>query len=228
MTGAKGPDIDPFPTNEALEAEFERERRETEDLLAAFDRPARGAARSVPSGGPGFVEYYAGDPATRAAERSPREPRPARPAPRQVDLATVVKPQRQRRRASVPPWLFWGGASASMLGLGFVVAVVTTTDPAATRPASQAGATVPAAAPVAAPALRMGRDEVPAPVPTSQSESAEAAPPATAAPATTPLVPPPRPRADGSSAPHRPSGDGTAAPPPPTSRPAEDGPIRRL
>ncbi len=225
MTGAKGPEIDPFPTNEALEAELEKERRETEDLLAAFDRPARGAARSVPSGGPGFVEYYAGDPATRAAERSPREPRPARAVPRRADLATVVKPQ--RRRAGVPPWLFWGGASASMLAVGFVVAVLTTRDPVATRHATPPAPTISAAAPVAAPALRMGRDEVPAPVP-SQSGSAEAAPPATAAVATAPLTPPPRLRGEGSSAPHRPSGDGTAAPPPPTSRPAEDGPIRRL
>ena len=219
MSGAKATDSDPLPSNEALEAELAKERRETEDLLAAFDRPGGGAARSVPSGGPGFVEYYAGD--ARAAERSPREPRRARPAPpRQAELATVVK--RPRRRVSLPPWLFWAGVSAAMLGVGFVVAVLTTRDPAPR--AAPTTPVVSAAPPAVAPASATGRDdEVPAPDPTpAQRGSVSAAPPVTATTSS------PRPQSDVGSSP-RPAGRGGAASPPAsTSRAAEDGPIRRL
>ena len=220
VSGAEVPDSDPLPSNEALEADVARERREAEDLLAAFDRPARGAARSVPSGGPGFVEYYAGDPGARTAAPAPRAHRRPVPAPRQADLATVVKPQ--RRRPSIPPWLFWAGASASMLGLGFVVAVLTTRDPASAPPSQSSPAVSgPPRASIQAPAT--ARDDVPAPDPAPR-----AGPPSTAASTLPARSSAPRAPDEGNAAPRPPIRPGPATPPASTSRPAEDGPIRRL
>ena len=50
---------DEIPLIHALEAAENQERKETEDLLAAFDRSGRGPKRPVPVGGSGFIEYYA-------------------------------------------------------------------------------------------------------------------------------------------------------------------------
>lgn len=181
---------DDIPPVHVLEAAQNQDRKETEDLLAGFDRPGRGPKK--PSVERDFVDYYAKKKSGGDSGRGPSSSPPAtenRLAPRQMDVSTVVKP---RKRAGTPAWLAWGGAAFLMLGVGGLVAYLATADskPRSATPGTSATTTISAAfAPEPA-----NRDVIPPPAPADPTTTT-----------TTPvLVTEPPPRASGRRDPHAP------------------------
>ena len=173
---------DEIPPIHVLEAAHNQDRKETEDLLAGFDRPGRGPKKPSPERD--FVDYYAkksgGPDSGRSAPTVPRIPF----VPRQIDVATVVKPRKTPLRA--PPWLGWAAAALLMLSFGGLVAFHATGE---TRPKAVATATTITAG--TGPALS-ARDIVPPPAPPEPTTTTT-----TAVTVVEPIVtapePPPRP-----------------------------------
>jgi hypothetical protein len=114
---------DPIPSLDALEAAARRDREETEDLLAGFDRPGRVPQRPRERD---FVSHFA----PRAKEPSPP------PSSRRLDPPTVVVPRRRNAlgKRPMPDWLPWAAAALLMVLFGGLVAFVATGD---APPASQ-------------------------------------------------------------------------------------------
>lgn len=160
---------DPIPPVHVLEAAQDQEKKETEDLLAGFDRPGRGPKK--PEGERDFVEYFA-----KKAGATPTPP-PVRaavspPRPKQVDIETVVVPR--NKKTGVGTWLL---AAAVMLGLGGMVAFFATRDDAKTSSVGSA-TTITSTSPP--PSTRSSHDDIPPPPPASEVSSAPAIdPPAT-------------------------------------------------
>jgi hypothetical protein len=137
---------DDIPPVHVLEAAQNQDRKETEDLLAGFDRPGRGPKPA--SKERDFVDYYARKKAG-AESGSGRVASIASPVIRvkQADVSTVIKP---RKKEGAPAWLVWAGAAALMLAVGGVVAFLATSDshPSAGAPSGPSAAmTISAATP---------------------------------------------------------------------------------
>ena len=118
---------DEIPPVHVLEAAHKQDRRETEDLLAGFDRPGRGPKKPSPERD--FVDYYAKKKGGPDSGR-PSNASPGAGPPRQIDVSTVVKPRKDKARG-MPAWLGWAGAAVLMLGIGGLVAYLATGE---TRP----------------------------------------------------------------------------------------------
>ncbi|MBS2011773.1 MAG: hypothetical protein JST00_02570 [Deltaproteobacteria bacterium] len=174
---------DPIPPVHVLEAAADQEKKETEDLLAGFDRPGRGPKK--PEGERDFVEYFAkkkgdarGTPTPPpAGVRAGAAAQPARP--KQVDIATVVVPR--DKKPALAPWLI---AGALMLATGGVVAFLATRGDgdANARKTAGVGATTTITNASPPPSTQSSHDEIPPPPPasevaTSTTEPASAAPP---------------------------------------------------
>lgn len=134
---------DDIPPVHVLEAAQNQDRKETEDLLAGFDRPGRGP--KPVSKERDFVDYYARKkPGSvpsgggRAAAPIATEA-PSRAVPRQRDVSTVIT----RRKGEMPAWLGWAAAALGMLLVGGVVAYLATADgrPSALAPTAPSAAT---------------------------------------------------------------------------------------
>jgi hypothetical protein len=134
---------DDIPPVHVLEAAQNQDRKETEDLLAGFDRPGRGP--KPVSKERDFVDYYARKkPGSvpsgggRAAAPIANEA-PSRPVPRQGDVSTVIIP----RKGEMPRWLGWAAAAVAMLLVGGLVAYLATADgrPSALAPTAPSAAT---------------------------------------------------------------------------------------
>lgn len=183
---------DDIPPVHVLEAAQNQERKETEDLLAGFDRPGRGPKK--PSAERDFVDYYV---KKKGGPDSGRGPSPASasaaapaPAPRQAEVATVVKPRKTR---GLPPWMAWAGPGLAMLALGGVVAYFAMGDgrsSGGTRTGPGAATTITAAT---TPLQVVDRDVFPPPAPADPTTTTALT--VTAPPLTAPSVsePPPRP-----------------------------------
>jgi len=188
---------DPIPPVHVLEAAQDQEKKETEDLLAGFDRPGRGPKK--PEGERDFVEYFAKKsgatptpPPVRAAAA------PAVRRPKQADIETVVVPR--NKKPGVGTWLL---AAAVMLGLGGMIAFFATRDDVKTSSVGSA-TTITSTSPP--PSTRSSHDDIPPPPPASEVSSGPAIdPPSTADTAATNVAPP-------SSAPKKrdPKGAGSA------------------
>jgi hypothetical protein len=149
---------DDVPPIHVLEAAVHQDRKETEDLLAGFDRPGRGPKKPSPERD--FVDYYAKRKGGPESGRSPATPggslRPV--GPRQINVSTVVKPRKTRGGAA---WLGWAAAALLMLGIGGLVAFLATGE---THPTSTG--TPPSAATItAATPSQTTRDIIPPPGP---------------------------------------------------------------
>ena len=160
---------DDIPPVHVLEAAQNQERKETEDLLAGFDRPGRGP--KPVSKERDFVDYYARKkPGTvpsgggRAAAPIANEA-PSRPVPRQGDVSTVIIP----RKGEMPAWLGWAAAAVGMLLVGGLVAYLATADgrPSALAPTAPSAATTitSATSPVQQSADTNGDTNIPPPGP---------------------------------------------------------------
>lgn len=157
---------DPIPPVHVLEAAADQDKKETEDLLAGFDRPGRGPKK--PEGERDFVEYFAKKKGTPTPPpvgvRPAAAAQPARP--KQVDIATVVVPR--DKKPVLAPWLI---AGAVMLVLGGAVAFLATRtgDDANARKTAGVGATtttITNASPP--PSTRSSHDDIPPPPPASE------------------------------------------------------------
>ncbi len=142
-----------------LVAAERQDRKETEDLLAGFDRPGRGPKK--PGSERDFVDYYAKKKKNGPdSGRGPSSGPAVVMGPRQIDVVTVVKP---RKTEGTPGWVVWLGAAVLMLGVGGAVAFIATSDarPNAKAPTGpSATTTISAATP-----LPSGRDVIPPPAP---------------------------------------------------------------
>lgn len=173
-----------------LEAAHAQDRKETEDLLAGFDRRGRPRASS-PNAQRDFVDYYA---------KKKGEARPAAgraDAPRQKDVATFVLP----RKKKAPAWLPWAGIGAAMLLLGGVVAFFATADNTSGGAAASAPSAATTITAATAPSGRLD-EAIPPPPPADEAaalvapttitatpeEPAPTAPVATTAPAPRPVT----------------------------------------
>jgi hypothetical protein len=106
---------EPIPPVHVLEAAQQQERKETDDLLAGFDKPGRNPRRN-PSGD--FVDYYSKKKDDRGTPSNPsREVRKGRP-----DASTVVIP----RKKATPAWVAYAGVAAVMATLAGAIAYVAT------------------------------------------------------------------------------------------------------
>ena len=175
-----GPTVaDEIPPVHVLEAAQSQDRKETEDLLAGFDRPDRGPKKPSAERDRDFVDYYAKKKGGRDSGRGPSSgPAPVL-GPRAADVATVVKPRKTR---GMPAWLAWAGPGLVMLSLGGVVAYFALGSegrPTAGPRIGPGAATTITAATTAIPA---SRDLVPPPAP---------ADPTTTTPITVTEPPPP-------------------------------------
>lgn len=168
---------DPIPPVHVLEAAQDQEKKETEDLLAGFDRPGRGPKK--PEGERDFVEYFAKKsgatptpPPVRAVAGAAA---PAVRRPKQADIETVVVPR--NKKAGAGTWLL---AAAVMLGLGGMVAFLATRDDAKTSSVGSA-TTITSTSPP--PSTRSSHDDIPPPPPASEV-APSVDPPVTDPPAT--------------------------------------------
>lgn len=159
---------DPIPPVHVLEAAQDQEKKETEDLLAGFDRPGRGPKK--PAEERDFVEYFT------KKKSDPRMPTPtpgavrasAQPTrPKQAEISTVVVPR--EKKSGLGTWL---AAGAIMIALGGVVAFVATKDESKPVPSVGAATTITNASPP--PTTRTSKEDIPPPPPAT-----EVAPPAT-------------------------------------------------
>lgn len=106
------PDVttpDAAPKMHILQAEIRQDRKETEELLAGFERPNRSPPRRPTPRPRDFVDYHLARGTPADERRAPREAS----APRAADEITV---SRRPRRAS--PVLAWGAIIASMVVFG--------------------------------------------------------------------------------------------------------------
>jgi hypothetical protein len=184
-----------------LVAAEDQERKETEDLLASFDRPGRGPKR--PSGGErDFVDYYSkkkGEGPASDRERPAAPPAGALPVtlkPRPSDESTLVRRRPKLPREGLPPWLGWAGIVFAMLCVGGVAAYFANGDVG-----PKAGAALPPSAPTltaATPATtttqpQAARPSEDIPPPSAAEPSATASTGATAASGAATTAPPPAP-----------------------------------
>lgn len=174
---------DDIPPVHVLVAAHDQDRKETEHLLAGFDRPGRGP--KLPSPERDFVDYYAkkkgagGPESGRSAAPHAAASMSSRP-PKQADVATIVRP---RKQAGAPAWLVWAGAAVLMLGIGGAVAYLATAE----APAGAQLLTGPSAATTitaAHPLPSSDRDVIPPPPP-ADSTATSAAPITVVEPAST-------------------------------------------
>jgi hypothetical protein len=189
---------DDIPPIEALEAAARRDREETEELLAGFDRPGRGPKRARKRD---FVAHYSGGSAGMGAGgRTAPPPDSSRRGP------TFVVP----RKPKIPDWLPWAGMTAGVVLFGGLVAFLAT----AGAPTRGGGATTPSATTTITSAQKLvpraRRDEsIPPPGPPTTLETANvtvttSATATATAPATTPRSSTsPRPRDLDTSSPSR-------------------------
>ncbi len=200
------PDV--IPPVHVLEAAQQQDRKETEDLLAGFDRPGR-SPRRVPSGD--FVDYYArkkSDPA-----RGPSVPA-AKPSGGRRDAETVII----SRKKETPAWVLWIGAAAVLLTLGASLAYVATSDAPVKQPPSapSAATTITSAWPTPPPTSNIVADVPPpdpAPTATANPTVVTADPVATTPTTPTPPRAQPKPRASASAQVTAPP-ETSASPPP--------------
>ena len=164
-SGAESPDVksrassssstiqDDIPPVHVLEAAQNQDRKETEDLLAGFDRPGRSPKPSSPERE--FVDYYAkkkgsghsGPDSGRPTSSAPPAP-VVEPRAKQADVSTVAVP---RKSAPMPAWLGWGAAALMMLVIGGAVAYLATGAERTSSPLPRgpsAATTITAATPV--------------------------------------------------------------------------------
>ena len=162
---------DDIPPVHVLEAAQNQDRKETEDLLAGFDRPGR-SPKPV-SHERDFVDYYAKKKSGSGLDSGSGRPTSSAPPPaghagaagragsKQAELSTVVVP---RKREGMPAWLSWMGAGALLLLIGGGIAYVATDASSPTSGVSagpSAATTITAATPVPHSAF----DNVPPPEP---------------------------------------------------------------
>ncbi len=157
---------DPVPPLHVLEAAYEQDRKETEDLLAGFDRPGRGPQKPE-ARERDFVEYFTkkkSDPKVEASGSAPARSAAPPAKARQVDISTVVVPKKRGSSG-----LVWIGAGAAMLALGGMVAWLATREEARTT-SPGAATTITNASPP--PTTRTSAEDIPPP--TAASEVATA------------------------------------------------------
>jgi hypothetical protein len=140
--------LDDIPPTHVLEAAQNQDRKETEDLLAGFDRPGRGPKPVSKSKERDFVDYYARKKPGAAESGGGRAASPVIVPPvdanakaqRQADVATVIV---HRKREGVPAWLGWGAIAVGMLVVGGAVAYLATADgaPSVAAPTAPSAAT---------------------------------------------------------------------------------------
>jgi hypothetical protein len=123
---------DDIPPVHVLEAAQNQDRKETEDLLAGFDRPGRSPKPVSKSKERDFVDYYARKKPGSADSGGGRAASPAsgsgaaadaKPA-RQGDVSTVIVP----RKREMPAWLGWAAAAFGMVLVGGAVAYLATSE----------------------------------------------------------------------------------------------------
>lgn len=152
---------DPIPPVHVLEAAQDQEKKETEDLLAGFDRPGRGPTKPVEERD--FVEYFTKKSEPRVATPGPGAVRAAEPArPKQAEISTVVVP-RDRGKPGLGTWLT---AGAVMVMLAGAVAFFATKDDPKTTPSVGAATTITNASPP--PTTRTSNEDIPPPPPASE------------------------------------------------------------
>lgn len=162
-----------IPPVHVLEAADAQDRRETENLLAGFDRPNRASKRRADRRD--FVDHYSGK---HKSSRPPSgEMRPSA-AIRESGRSTFVlqKPKRT-------PLAHWAVVAAVMLSLGGVVAFVATSE-------HSSGSAVPPIAPLATTTIRS------APLPTVDVPPPD--PPSDTVAPTPTVIAIPQPRSEGS------------------------------
>lgn len=159
---------DDIPPVHVLEAAQNQDRKETEDLLAGFDRPGRSPKPVSKSKERDFVDYYArkkpgsadsgGGRAASPASNADVAPKPER----QADVSTVIV---HRKREGLPAWLGWAAAAVGMLVVGGAVAYLATSDarPTAIEPTAPSAATTITSA--GSPPRANGDTNIPPPVP---------------------------------------------------------------
>ena len=185
---------DDIPPVHVLVAAEQQDRKETEDLLAGFDRPGRGP--KVTPRERDFVDYYAKKPggagsgsgraASDGALRAGAGGAMAAGAGAKArDVSTVIV---RRKGDGAPAWLVWGGVATLMLLVGGGVAYLATADgrPTATAPAvpstASAATTVSAAT---SPRPSAADENIPPPsavAPSAEAVAVEAAPAVAVAP----------------------------------------------
>ncbi len=174
---------DDIPPVHVLEAAQNQDRKETEDLLAGFDRPGR-SPKPAPRERD-FVDYYAkkksGGPDSgsgRVSSSAPPAPAVAGPTrPKQGEISTVVVP---RKGDGMPAWVVWVGAGVLMALVGGGVAYLATNDTHSTAvvpTGPSAATTITAATPVPASALD---NTIPPPAPVEATVTVEPTATATA------------------------------------------------
>ena len=218
------------------------ELKETEDLLAGFDRPGR--TPRVPPVKRDFVDYHLDKGRSNPA---PRSPGLAADRARR-DLPTAIIPGHKRR---IPAWLPWGAVLVAMSGGGILVAAAlagppnagssgATTVGASTSPVPNATTTLASGTPAVDPTTGPARD-IPPPPPSTAGAAATDSPdpePTSAVATASPNVAQPTAEARRSAATTSP-GASTAqspspaaspspAPPPPASPAASVDLIRNL
>lgn len=182
------------------------ELKETEDLLAGFDRPGR--TPRAPPAARDFVDYHLGkgrsSPEARRAARSPDVAR--------RHLPTAIIPGHTRR---TPPWAPWAAMFLVMAAGGIGVAAFVSTPPSApTPPASlAANATTLAPSPPAVDPTSGPARDIPPPPPPNDSVEPSATDTAETTSADAPRVTSSPPSATAASAPRRPPAVGTETPP---------------
>ena len=139
---------DDIPPTHVLEAAQNQDRKETEDLLAGFDRPGRGPKPLSKSKERDFVDYYARKKPGAADSGGGRAASPAFAPPldanakvqRQANVSTVIV---HRKREGVPGWLAWAAIAVGMLVVGGAVAYLATADgaPSVAAPTAPSAAT---------------------------------------------------------------------------------------
>ena len=162
MKPRAGPPVaDDIPPVHVLEAAQTRDRQETEDLLAGFDRPGRGPRKPASERERDFVDYYA------KKKGGPDSGRASGPVvvvgPRAEEIATVVKPR--RIRGSMPGWVAWAGPGLVMLSLGGVVAYLALGNDARSSAGPRTGPSAATTITAATTSIPASRDLVPPPAP---------------------------------------------------------------
>jgi hypothetical protein len=182
---------EPIPPVHVLEAAQRQDRKETDDLLAGFDKPGR-SPRRVPSGD--FVDYYGRKKAPATA--SPPEVRLPMGRP---DASTVIIP----RKKTTAWWLPYAGVTAIMMTLVGAIAYVATAD-APPKPAPPPVTSASSSLPVATTTMMI---DIPPPEPVTTT-------PVVMSAETPSQIPAPRKKRDAVA-----SSSAAASPPPPPSAP---------
>lgn len=158
----KSTEREEVPPVQVLLARQEKERLETEDLLAGFDRPGR--TPKPPASQRDFVAHYA-TPKTPSA-KAPASKRP----PHVNEESTFVLPRKKKPVLAYGSWALLGAAMAA-LGLLVVLLATRTSDPRGTGlpTGPSAATTITGATTFTEPSAR---DEIPAPDPNGAETSA--------------------------------------------------------